>query len=74
MIILGVILSPVMSTKKGACTVVLGGQWGDEGKGKLVDLLAVEADMVCRCQVNHGLYIHVHGIYMFMVKPPLLDN
>ena len=33
------------------CTVVLGGQWGDEGKGKLVDLLSVDADLVCRCQV-----------------------
>ena len=32
-------------------TVVLGGQWGDEGKGKLVDLLAMESDLVCRCQV-----------------------
>ena len=32
-------------------TVVLGSQWGDEGKGKLVDLLATEADVVCRCQV-----------------------
>ncbi|XP_071500162.1 adenylosuccinate synthetase isozyme 1 A-like [Diadema antillarum] len=30
-------------------TVVLGAQWGDEGKGKLVDLLATEADVVCRC-------------------------
>lgn len=34
---------------KGA-DVVLGGQWGDEGKGKLVDLLALKADVVCRCQ------------------------
>jgi len=32
-------------------TVVLGGQWGDEGKGKLVDMLAEKADYVCRCQV-----------------------
>ena len=32
-------------------TVVLGSQWGDEGKGKIVDLLATEADVVCRCQV-----------------------
>lgn len=32
-------------------TVVLGAQWGDEGKGKVVDLLATESDMVCRCQV-----------------------
>ena len=32
-------------------TVVLGAQWGDEGKGKVVDMLAMEADVVCRCQV-----------------------
>ncbi|XP_062502709.1 adenylosuccinate synthetase isozyme 1 A-like [Corticium candelabrum] len=31
-------------------SVVLGAQWGDEGKGKLVDILAAEADVVCRCQ------------------------
>lgn len=34
-------------------TVVLGAQWGDEGKGKVVDLLAMDADIVCRCQVPH---------------------
>ncbi|KAH8095319.1 adenylosuccinate synthase [Aureococcus anophagefferens] len=28
--------------------VVLGAQWGDEGKGKLVDVLAGRADLVCR--------------------------
>lgn len=33
-------------------TVVLGGQWGDEGKGKLVDILAQDADVVARCQVS----------------------
>ena len=32
--------------------VVLGAQWGDEGKGKLVDLLAEHADVVARCQVG----------------------
>jgi adenylosuccinate synthase len=31
-------------------TVVVGAQWGDEGKGKIVDLLAQEADVVCRYQ------------------------
>nr|XP_018902134.1 PREDICTED: adenylosuccinate synthetase-like [Bemisia tabaci] len=31
-------------------TVILGAQWGDEGKGKVVDMLAGEADLVCRCQ------------------------
>jgi adenylosuccinate synthase len=29
-------------------TVVVGAQWGDEGKGKIVDLLAENADLVCR--------------------------
>merc|ERR1719369_1859738 len=31
-------------------SVVLGAQWGDEGKGKVVDMLATEMDVVCRCQ------------------------
>lgn len=30
-------------------TVVLGTQWGDEGKGKLVDILAQEIDVCARC-------------------------
>jgi len=30
-------------------TVVLGSQWGDEGKGKLVDILAAEIDLCVRC-------------------------
>lgn len=30
--------------------VVVGCQWGDEGKGKIVDLLAAEADLIARCQ------------------------
>lgn len=29
-------------------TVILGAQWGDEGKGKITDLLAAEADIVAR--------------------------
>jgi adenylosuccinate synthase len=31
-------------------TVVVGAQWGDEGKGKIVDLLAQRSDVVCRYQ------------------------
>ena len=31
-------------------TVVVGAQWGDEGKGKIVDLLAQHVDIVCRYQ------------------------
>jgi adenylosuccinate synthase len=35
-------------------TVVVGAQWGDEGKGKLTDLLAGEMDVVCRYQGGHN--------------------
>lgn len=44
-------------------TVVLGAQWGDEGKGKVVDMLATEADIVCRCQGgnNAGHTVVVDG-------------
>jgi adenylosuccinate synthase len=31
-----------------AATAIIGTQWGDEGKGKVVDLLAARADMVVR--------------------------
>ena len=32
------------------CTVVVGAQWGDEGKGKIVDALSERADLVARYQ------------------------
>src|SRR4029079_11763881 len=32
------------------CSVVVGAQWGDEGKGKIVDTLAERADVVARYQ------------------------
>ncbi|XKL69513.1 hypothetical protein PGB90_007282 [Kerria lacca] len=38
------------SFKTNKITVVLGAQWGDEGKGKVVDMLAKDVDLVCRCQ------------------------
>ena len=31
-------------------TVIVGAQWGDEGKGKIVDYLAAKADVVVRSQ------------------------
>ncbi|XP_013135724.1 PREDICTED: adenylosuccinate synthetase [Papilio polytes] len=48
---------------KNKVTVVLGAQWGDEGKGKVVDLLAVNSDIVCRCQGgnNAGHTVVVDG-------------
>jgi hypothetical protein len=48
---------------------VLGTQWGDEGKGKLVDILAHQYDIVARAQVkflsasrpNHSIMHHLVG-------------
>jgi adenylosuccinate synthase len=43
--------------------VVVGAQWGDEGKGKLVDVLAERADWVVRYQggANAGHTVHIGG-------------
>ena len=34
--------------------VVVGTQWGDEGKGKIVDFLSEEADVIVRFQGGHN--------------------
>ncbi len=43
------------------CRVVVGCQWGDEGKGKIVDVLAEDVDIVARYQggANAGHTVHV---------------
>lgn len=45
-----------------SCTVVVGAQWGDEGKGKIVDALSAEVDVVARYQggPNAGHSV-IHG-------------
>jgi len=44
--------------------LIVGIQWGDEGKGKIVDKLALEYDFVCRSQGGHnaGHTIWVDGV------------
>ena len=44
--------------------IVIGAQWGDEGKGKIVDWLSSRADMVIRFQGGHnaGHTLVVDGI------------
>jgi adenylosuccinate synthase len=51
----------VASEASGRCTVVVGCQWGDEGKGKIVDVLAEDVDIVARYQggANAGHTVHV---------------
>ncbi len=52
--------------------MIVGAQWGDEGKGKIVDLLAQHSDLVCRYQggPNAGHTIIADGeTYKFMHMP-----
>lgn len=50
----------------GSVTVVLGSQWGDEGKGKLVDVLAAEVDVCARCaggnNAGHTIVVPINGV------------
>uniref|UniRef100_A0A8C5C890 Adenylosuccinate synthetase n=1 Tax=Gadus morhua TaxID=8049 RepID=A0A8C5C890_GADMO len=58
-------------------TVVLGAQWGDEGKGKVVDLIAQDANIVCRCQGgnNAGHTVVVDSVeYDFHLLPSGIIN
>ncbi|WKW11492.1 adenylosuccinate synthase [Pseudogemmatithrix spongiicola] len=50
-----------MFDSKTRTIVIVGAQWGDEGKGKLVDVLAERADWVVRYQggANAGHTVHV---------------
>jgi len=45
----------------GNLTVILGSQWGDEGKGKLIDILSEEYDIIARAaggaNAGHTIYI-----------------
>ncbi len=45
-------------------TALVGSQWGDEGKGKIIDILASEADVVVRAQGgnNAGHTVVANGI------------
>ena len=44
--------------------VVVGSQWGDEGKGKIVDWLSEQADVVIRFQGGHnaGHTLVINGV------------
>lgn len=55
-----------------ANTVVVGTQWGDEGKGKVVDMLTARADLVVRFQggANAGHTLVVEGKqFIFHIVP-----
>ena len=41
-----------------ANTVIIGSQWGDEGKGKIVDMLATDSDVIVRFQGGNNAAYH----------------
>jgi len=52
--------------------ILVGGQWGDEGKGKVIDFLAAKADMVIRSQGGNNAghtVITEHGEVKFQLMP-----
>ncbi|KAI4086575.1 MAG: hypothetical protein LQ344_007438 [Seirophora lacunosa] len=48
-------------------TVVLGAQWGDEGKGKLTDILCANTSLCARAQggnnAGHGCVVHIPSFF-----------
>jgi adenylosuccinate synthase len=58
-------------------TAIVGAQWGDEGKGRLVDYLAQNADMVIRYQggdnAGHTV-INEHGKFALHILPSGIFN
>jgi len=56
--------------------VVLGTQWGDEGKGKIIDLIAPSFDVVARSQgghnAGHTVYIDGKKIVLHLIPSGIL--
>jgi len=60
------------------CTVVVGTQWGDEGKGKIVDLLTAESDTVVRYQggnnAGHTVMYEDKTIVLHLIPSGILQG
>ena len=52
--------------------VIVGAQWGDEGKGKIVDVLTEKADAVARYQGGHnaGHTVVINNENLFFISSP----
>jgi adenylosuccinate synthase len=57
-------------------TILVGAQWGDEGKGKIIDVLTEEADVVVRTQggnnAGHTVYIGSQKYVLHLVPSGIL--
>ena len=52
--------------------IIMGGQWGDEGKGKIVDLLSKDVNVVARYQggANAGHTVYTNGKKLVLHQVP----
>jgi adenylosuccinate synthase len=61
-----------------AVDVLLGLQWGDEGKGKIVDTLAPNYQLICRFQggpnAGHTLYINGQKVVLHTIPSGIFHN
>ena len=59
-----------------SCVIVVGSQWGDEGKGKVVDLLTQQADVVVRFQggnnAGHTLVVNGNQFILHLIPSGIL--
>src|SRR5436190_3685263 len=59
-----------------ANTILIGAQWGDEGKGKIIDVLTEEADIVVRTQggnnAGHTVFIGKNKYVLHLIPSGIL--
>ena len=58
-------------------SVVLGAQWGDEGKGKIIDLIAKDYDVIARFSGGNNAghtVINEFGTFFFHLMPSGMFN
>ena len=64
--------------EQGTCTVIVGCQWGDEGKGKIVDVLAEGVDIVARYQgganAGHTVEVGSDGFVLHQIPSGILHS
>ena len=58
--------------------VIIGAQWGDEGKGKIVDILALDADIIVRFQggpnAGHTVVVGDEKIILHQIPSGILHQ
>src|ERR1700752_715577 len=57
-------------------TILVGAQWGDEGKGKIIDVLTEQADMVVRTQggnnAGHTVFLGAKKYVLHLIPSGIL--